>query len=402
MDKVIVAFTGGLQSTVTLHWLKTHEQCKVIAFAANLGQHGKMHLFAEHALRVGADSVHVEDLRDEFCRNYIFPALKASAVYESGYLLSSALAHALIASALARLAREESCDYVAHGAGRRSNNMARFEAAIAALAPDLNIISPADIPPLESRQEALRYSEERGLHLQGELSPCISLDRNLWGSAIAPDPRQDTWQEIPEELFELTKRPEDTPQEPQELVVRFERGEPVSVDGDKRPPWELIDDLNGVAGRHGVGRVELYEDTLAGLKARQVYECPAATVLMTAHQALDALTLDYEVLRTKAKLSDTYAELIYAGAWFSRLKEALDAFVDVTQQYVTGDVRLRLNRGVCKVIAQHSEYSLYDGELAYQDAMRGMDGRAAGKLWSLRALPYRVVSRMQKRTPDRR
>jgi len=363
MDRVILAFTGGLQSSVCLHWLHDHEGCRVDAVVVDLGQKTPAAELGEFAVCIGAKSAHVEDCREEFCRDYAFRALKASAIYQRRYLLSGALARPLVAAVVVRVAREEGCRRVALGAASRSNDLARFKANVAALAPELSIIGPEQVPPLRSREAALRYARQHEIVPLERIEPGLSFDANLWGVCVAAPPQLDTWEPLPEDIYQLTVSAADAPSEPEEVVVRFEKGVPVALDGERLPPHELVDRINTRAGRHGVGRVELVEDRLAGIKAREVYEAPGATALMEAHSALEEMTMDYETLRIKEEMARYYAEIVYSGGWFSGLREALDAFVDVTQQRVEGEVRLELFRGTVNARGRQSPWSLYDKSL---------------------------------------
>jgi len=370
MRKVMVAFTGGLQSSVCVHYLHDHLGCKVMAFVAELGQQSPTWAIGEYAVRIGAEGAHVEDCREEFCRDYAFRALRASAIYEQGYLLSGALARPLIAAVLMRLAGEESCECVSLGACSGSNDLARFRANVAALDRKLKIIGPEEIVPLRSREAAMQYAQEHDLVPQEGVTPCMSFDENLWGACMAQEPGGGTWDPLPERIYRLTASPKEALGEPQQVTIRFERGMPAALDGETLDPHTLVKRMNEIGGRHGVGRTELIEDRLTGLKARETYEAPGATTLMLAHSALEELVLDYDTLNAKAEVGHRYAELVYAGGWFSTLRRALDAFVDVTQEYVTGEVRLELFRGRAFVSGRRSSWSLHDREVLYS---RGAD-----------------------------
>jgi len=376
MNKVMVAFTGGLQSSVCVHWLHDNGY-KVKAFVAELGQKAPTWEIGEYAVRIGAEGAHIEDCREEFCRDYAFRALKASAVYQQGYLLSGALARPLIAAALARLAGEEGSSFVSLGACGGSNDLARFRATVAALDRKLTIIGPEEIEPLQSRETAIRYAEEHNIIPQEGAAPCMSYDANLWGVCLAHDPSAGTWVPLPRDMYQLTVPPTEALPEPETVTLKFERGAPVAVNGEKLPAHTLVKRMNEIGGRHGVGRTELIEDRLAGLKAREAYEAPGATALMLAHDALEELVLDYDALNAKSEAGRRYAELVYAGGWFSTLRRALDAFLDVTQEYVTGEVRLELFRGHVSVSGRRSSWSLYHRELVEQHETDGPACRSA-------------------------
>jgi len=372
MDRVILAFTGGLQSSVCLHWLHDHEGYRVEAVVADLGQRTPPAELGAYAVRIGARSAHIEDCREEFCRDYAFRALRASAVYERRYLLSGALARPLVAAVVTRVAREEGCRRVALGASVRSNDLARFEANVAALAPELTIVGPQEIAPLKTRELALKYAEEHGIVPREGVAPRMSFEVNLWGACVAADPGLGTWEPLPQQIYQLTTPPSEAPEEPEQVVVEFENGTPVAVDGKRLPAHELVREMNDRAGRHGVGRIELIEDRIAGVKARDVYEAPGATVLAEAHSALEELTIDYETLQIKEDIARHYAELVYSGGWFSQLRQAMDAFVGVTQECVSGEVALQLFRGTVSVIGRRSPWSLYDSELLTEAGEGGL------------------------------
>ena len=393
--KVILAFTGGIQSSVCVHWIAHQGDYRVSAFAADLGQPGNLRRFGEHALRLGAAKAHIEDAREEFCRDYVLPALQAGAVYENAYLLSGALARPLISEIMVRLAREEAAQIVAHGAGPQSNDLARFENSLGALDPDIEIIGPSNVPPLQSRKKTLAYAEKKEIMPDEKLGPALHLDRNLWGWCVEVDPLLDTGEDLPEDVYQMTTAPQNAPDEADTVEITFEAGVPVELDGQRMSLHELIDELNNRAGRQGIGRTQVIEDGVAGIKARQVYERPAACVLTEAHTALEELTLDYDTLELKKRLGRTYGEIVYKGAWFSPAKEAMDAFFSVTQKYMTGKVTLELYHGACRVVGRSSPQSLYDTELAKREREKGLDGADVQKLWRLQALPSRVLARVR-------
>ena len=396
MDKrIVVAFTGGLQSSVCLHWLYERRRARVAAVVAELGQRSPTWELGESAVKIGAEGAHIEDCREEFCRDYAFRALRASAVYERSCLLSGALARPLIAAVLVRVAREENCECLALGACSRSNDLARFRKNVTSLAPELKIIGPDEIPPLSSRAKALHYAEEHGIIPQEGTSPTLSFDTNLWGAAIALDPALGTWESVPEQLFQLSCNPEDAPDEPELVTVEFEQGTPVAVDGERLAPHTLVKRMNERAGRHGVGRAEVIEDRLAGAKSREIYEAPGATALMEAHSALEELTLDYETLQAKCEAARWYAEQVYSGGWFSPLRTALDAFMETTQRTVSGEVRLELYRGRVGVVGRRSPHSLYDGDVCAEEDSAAREG-------TLREPITRRTSAFHRSRPDGR
>jgi argininosuccinate synthase len=363
MAKAVLAFSGGLGTMAALHLLKRKKGLSVISFTANLGQKGSTEQAGEKALQIGADSAHVGDLREKFLAHYVWPALRAGAVYESGYALSSALARPLIVAELVKIAREEGADFLAHGCAGKSNDQVRFEASAAALAPDLTVLAPLREFNLLRLDEVRRYCTQNGLG-KDDVGSRFSITENLWGTALewarAPDP----FEPVPEAVYRLTKNPEEAPEKPVEFIVGFERGVPVSVDGVKLEPVPLLEKLNEVAGAHGVGRLVTMEDRLIGIKMREVYEQPAATVLHAAKRALEELVLSRELVLFKQRLSEKYAELTYNGLWFSELREALDAFFEKQCEYVEGEVRVRVWKGAARVTGVRSKYSLYSRGLA--------------------------------------
>jgi argininosuccinate synthase len=375
--KIIMPFTGGLQSTVCLHWLCNREHADVTAVILDLGQTQRTLELGENAVHLGARGAHIEDCREEFCRDYAFPVLRASAVYERRYMLSGALARPLIAAVIIRIACEEGYRHVGLGACRYSNDFMRFQANVRALAPDLKIIGPDEVPPLRSRKEAVEYARSQNIVLHEGISPAVSFDTNLWGAATAADPKFGTWEQLPEEFYRITTHPKDAPSTAETLTIEFKSGTPVSIDGKELPPHELVSRLNNTAGKHGIGRTEVIEDRLAGIKTREIYEAPAACALMEAHSALEELTLPLQTLQVKAQLARRYAELVYGGEWFSPLRRAMDAFVDVTQESVTGKIRLELFRGQANVVGRESPASLFSSSFA-QEHMHDSDGLLPG------------------------
>ncbi len=361
---VILAFTGGLQSSVCLHWLVSRKKANVTAVVVELGQMPPTWELGQYAVDLGAKGAHVEDCRSEFIEDYAFRALRASAVYEQNYLLSGALTRPLIASAICRLAEEEGAEFVALGAISRSNDQARFRLNVSTLAPELTILGPDEIPPLQSRKKAVEYAEDNDISPLDGMEPELSFDTNLWGSAVSAEPDVGTWEKLPETCYKWTTAPPEAPDESEECTISFERGIPNAIDGEELEPVELMEQLNERAGKCGIGRTEVIEDRLAGCKAREIYEAPGATVLMEAHRALEELTLDYYTLQTKGDVGEKYAELVYSGGWFSNLRRAIDAFVDVIQQKVAGEVHLEMYRGNVAITGRRSPESLFDGRAA--------------------------------------
>jgi len=391
VKKVVLAYSGGLDTSVILHWLKETYGCEVITFTADLGQGDDMEAVKEKALATGASKAYVLDLREEFVTHYIFPTLKAGAIYEGLYLLGTAMARPLIAKYLVEIAHQEGADAVAHGCTGKGNDQVRFEVSVKALDPDLSVIAPWREWDLRSREDEIAYAKKHGIPLEGISEESIySRDGNLWHLSHEGGPLEDPWKEPEKGLFLLTRDPGDAPDTPEYITLDFQSGEPVALNGRRLSPVELILELNQLAGKHGVGRADMVENRLVGMKSRGVYETPGGTVLYAAHQALEHLCLDRETLHYKELVAHKYAELVYYGLWFSPLKEALDAFVEATQRPVTGTVRLKLYKGSCVVVGRKSPHSLYHEGFATFGAEEVYDQRHAEGFIELFGLPLRI------------
>ena len=383
MSKVVLAYSGGLDTSVAIHWLKEKMGLSVITFSANLGQGKELEVLGERALAIGAEAAFVSDLREEFVRDFVFPALKANAQYHGGYLLATALGRPLIAKELVRVARENGCTHVAHGCTGKGNDQVRFEVSIAALAPELKVIAPLREWEMKSREEEIEYAREYNIPVPVTIESPYSLDRNLWGMSIECGPLEDPWTEPPESAFQITKSPLSAPDKPSALTIDFEKGLPVRLDGKSLPPVELIASLDEIAANHGVGRIDSVEDRLVGIKSREVYKAPAATVLHLAHRAIESLTISRDLLQFKEVLSQKYSQLVYDGLWFSETRRSLDAFFDFANRWVTGSVRVRLFKGSVIVIGRKSPYSLYKKELATYTVEDAFDHKAASGFISI-------------------
>ena len=396
MQRIVLAYSGGLDTSVAMHWLRVHKGFQVIGFAANLGQPVDLAATAQRALKTGAESMHVEDLRDEFVRDYVWPALQAGAVYENGYLLNTALGRPLIARELVRIAIENDCQYVAHGCTAKGNDQIRFEAGVAALAPHLKILAPVREWEFKTREEELDYAHEYGIEVPVTRESPYSIDRNLWGTSIECGELEDPWKEPPRDAYLMTRHPEDAPDKPTIIEIEFEKGIPVALDGKPLGGVELIEALNAMGGENGVGRADLIENRVVGIKSREVYEAPGATILYTAHRSLEDLNLSRDVLSHKALVAQTYSNIIYSGLWFTDLREALDAFVGSTQKYVTGTVRVRLFKGQCVVTGRRSPHSLYNEALATYGAGDTFDHDAARGFMAIYNLAIRSQGQRRK------
>ena len=361
--KVVLAYSGGLDTSVILTWLIERYGCEVIAMTADLGQGRELSGLREKALAAGASKVHVEDLREAFVRDYCFPTMRAGAVYEGRYLLGTSFSRPLIAKRQVEIARLEGADAVAHGATGKGNDQVRFELAYAALAPELKVIAPWREWDLRGREDAMDYAAAHGIPVPVTREEDYSRDGNLWHLSHEGGPLEDPAFEADARMFQRTAAPEEAPEEAEYVTIGFEAGWPVAVDGERLGPVALLERLNALGGRHGVGRRDIVESRVVGMKSRGVYETPGGTMLYEAHRDLEALVLDRDTSREKRTLSERYAELVYAGKWFSPLREALDAFVDTTQKRLTGTVRLKLYKGSVTAVGRESPYSLFRKEL---------------------------------------
>ncbi|HET8523208.1 MAG TPA: argininosuccinate synthase [Thermomicrobiales bacterium] len=364
LGKVVLAYSGGLDTSCIIPWLKENYECEVIAFAANVGQPDDLSGIEEKALASGASKAYVRDLREEFVTDYVFPTLRAGAIYERKYLLGTSMARPLIAKHQVEVAQLEGANAVAHGCTGKGNDQVRFELTFMTLAPELKIIAPWRHWDIRSREDAINYAEAHGVPVTATKAKIYSIDGNLWHLSHEGGAIEDPWNEAPDDAYGLTVSPEDAPNTPEYVTISFEQGTPVAINGQRLGPVELVEALNEVGGKHGVGRVDLLENRLVGMKSRGIYETPGGTILATAHNELEHLTLDKLTMRQKDTLALTYADLVYNGQWFTPLKAALDAFVDKTQEVVTGDVRLKLYKGNCTAVGRKSPYGLYREDLA--------------------------------------
>ena len=393
-DKVVLAYSGGLDTSVAIRWLKERYNLDVIALNVNVGSERDFSAVRQKALKVGAVKALVVDAKESFVNHFIFPALQVDALYEGQYSLATALARPLMAKLLVDTAVEEEASAVAHGCTGKGNDQVRFDVGIATLAPGLKIIAPAREWGM-TREETIKYAQRYKIPVPITASSPYSIDENLWGRSIECGVLEDPWVEPPADVFAWTRSPSDAPDEPCYVEIGFERGIPISLDGQGMDGVSLIQQLNQLAGEHGVGRIDHLENRLVGIKSREIYEAPAATVLLQAHQALEAMTLSKDQLRFKQKVAIEYADLIYNGLWFSSLREDLAAYVESSQRFVTGTVRLKLFKGGCSMVGRKSPYSLYRHELATYDKGDQFDQSAAVGFIHLWGLPARTQARVQ-------
>ena len=395
-DKVVLAYSGGLDTSVAIRWIGEKYQMKVIALSIDLGAEKDYEGIRQKALKVGAAKALVVDAKEAFVNDYVFPALQADAIYEGQYTLATALARPLIARLMVDVALKEKASAVAHGCTGKGNDQVRFDVTVLALAPQLDIIAPAREWGF-TREETIEYAKRYGIPVPVTVKSPYSIDENLWGKSIECGILEDPWAEPPEEVFTWTKSPQKAPNKPQYVEIGFKQGIPVSLDGKAMGGVELVENLNAMAGEHGVGRVDHLENRLVGIKSREVYEAPAATVLLAAHLALEQMTLAKDQLRFKARVAQEYADLVYNGLWFSAMHDDLTAYVKSTQTYVEGTVRVKLFKSKATVVGRKSLKSLYSYKLATYDKEDKFDQSASLGFIQIFGLPVKTQAQVQKR-----
>ena len=395
-DKVVLAYSGGLDTSVAIKWIGEKYQMKVIALSIDLGAEKDYEGIRKKALKVGAAKAMVVDARDEFISNYVFPALQADAIYEGQYTLATALARPLIAKLMVEVALRNKATAVAHGCTGKGNDQVRFDVAVLALAPQLDVIAPAREWGF-TREETIEYAQKYGIPVPVTVKSPYSIDENLWGKSIECGILEDPWAEPPEEVFTWTKSPQKAPNKPQYVEIGFQQGIPINLDGKSMSGVELVEKLNAIAGEHGVGRVDHLENRLVGIKSREVYEAPAATVLLAAHIALEQMTLSKDQLRFKARVGQEYADLVYNGLWFSAMHDDLSAYVKSTQTHVDGTVRVKLFKGKATVVGRKSPKSLYSYKLATYDKEDKFDQSASVGFIQIFGLPVKTQAQVQRK-----
>ncbi|HEY8416806.1 MAG TPA: argininosuccinate synthase [Limnochordales bacterium] len=395
--KVVLAYSGGLDTSVAIPWLKENYGCEVVAMVADVGQGDELAGIEEKALKSGASQVFVEDVRQEFVKDYVFPALRAGAIYEGKYLLGTSLARPVIAKRQVEIAHRVGADAVAHGATGKGNDQVRFELTYKALDPSLKVIAPWREWEIRSREDAMAYAAARNIPVPVTKAKPYSMDRNLWHISYEGGILEDPWREPPADMFRWTVSPEQAPDEPEYVEIGFEAGWPTAVNGVACDPVTLVEQLNAIGARHGVGRVDIVENRLVGMKSRGVYETPGGTLLHAAHRELESLCLDRDTLHFKEIIAPRYAELVYYGQWFTPLRKALDAFVDSIQARVTGVVRLKVYKGQVQVAGRRSPYSLYSEDLATFGADNVYNHKDAAGFINLFGLPITVQARLEQK-----
>jgi len=393
-EKIVLAYSGGLDTSVAIRWLKEDRGYDVIALTVDVGMDRSREELESRAMATGAVKYVWADAQDTFIRNFAFPALRTGARYQGHYPLATALSRPLIARELSEVARQEGASAVAHGCTGKGNDQVRIDVGVQSLAPHLKIVAPLREWEMD-RESEIAYAEEHNIPISVTKASPYSIDENLWGRSIETGVLEDPWVEPPEDVYLWTKSPSEAPDEPQYVEIGFEEGVPVSLDGVALDPVALVKQLNASAGEHGVGRVDMVEDRLVGIKSREIYEAPAASVLLAAHEALESLTLSKDQRRLKAALAREYSELVYNGLWFSAHHQDIAAYIQSTQRHVTGEVRLKLHKGNATVVGRKSPRSLYDFSLATYDKGDEYDRTAAVGFINIWGLPSRVQAKAQ-------
>ena len=392
MERIVLAYSGGLDTSVAIPWLAEQYGAEVIAVTLDLGQGRELEQIRERAIAAGAARCHVLDARDEFARDFILPALQAGAIYEDRYPMATSLGRPLIAQKLVEIAAMEKATAIAHGCTGKGNDQVRIDVSARALNPRIRVIAPAREWNM-SRPDEIEYAQKRGIPVPATKASPYSTDENLWGRSIECGVLEDPWTEPPEEIYTLTKSPADAPDVPAYVEIEFTQGVPTQVNGVAMPFPELITSLETIAGAHGVGRIDMLENRLVGIKSREIYEAPAAVVLHAAHRELENMVTPRELQRLNRRLSQVYADLVYDGLWFTQTREAIDAFVASVQQRVTGTVRLKLFKGDCRIVGRTSPFSLYDRGLATYEAGDLFDHTAAVGFIKIFGLPVEIAAR---------
>ncbi|MFW6264538.1 MAG: argininosuccinate synthase [Bacillota bacterium] len=398
INKIVLAYSGGLDTSIAIKWLKEKYDAEVIAYSANVGQVGveSWDVIEEKGYQTGASKVYIDDLQDEFIREYVFKGLKAGALYEGKYPLATAYSRPLITKKMVEIAHENGADAVAHGCTGKGNDQVRFDVSFRALDPDLEIIAPLRFWEFKTRNQEIDYALANDIPIKATKDNPYSLDSNLWGIAIECGVLENPWNEPPEDAYLWTTSPEKAPDEAEYLTITFEKGVPVQINGEDYSPVDLVRTLNEIGSKHGVGRIDMVENRLVGIKSREIYEAPGAVILTTAHQHLEDLTMDRETLHFKYQISEKYSMLLYQGLWFSPLRDAFDAFVDQTQKNVTGEVKLKLYKGNATVVGRKSKSSLYKYDLATYDEADVFDHKSAEGFIKLWGLPTQVANQVDR------
>jgi len=393
-EKVVLAYSGGLDTSIAIKWLSDEYNMDVVAFTVNVGGVDNLEEIQKKALKVGAVKALTLDARKFFVDSYVFPALQANAIYEGQYPLATALGRPLIAKLLVDTARSEGATAIAHGSTGKGNDQVRFDVSVVALDPELKIIAPAREWNM-TREESIAYAERHDIPVPITVASPYSIDENLWGRSIECGVLEDPWTEPPEDIYAWTKSPAEAPDKPDYVEIGFEKGIPISLNSKKLEGVALIQQLGELAGKHGVGRIDHMESRLIGIKSREIYEAPAAIVLLKAHQAVEAMTLSWHQLRFKEKVTSEYSDLVYNGLWFTALRRDLAAYVESSQRYVTGTIKVKLLKGTCSVVGRKSPFSLYNLNLATYDEGDVFDQSASPGFIHIWGLPVKIQAQVQ-------
>lgn len=390
--KIVVAYSGGLDTSVMVKWLSEKYNAEIITATGNLGQTAELEGLEEKALKTGASKAVILDLRHEFVTNYLWTALKAGALYEGTYPMATAIGRPLLAKMMVDIALKEGADAIAHGCTGKGNDQVRFEVGIQTLAPELEIIAPLRTWEFKSREEEIQYAKDNNIPIKVTKDSPYSIDENLWGIAVECGILEDPTMPPPEDVYQKTVNPKNAPDISQKVKITFEKGVPVKINDQALDPVSIVDTLNKIAGLHGIGRIDMIENRVVGIKSREIYEAPAATLLHKAHYELEKLVLDKETFRFKQDISNKIANMIYDGLWFTPLFKSLTAFVEQTQENVTGEIVLELYKGNVIVLSRSSDYSLYSSELATYSSYDKFDHKASSGFMTIYGLPYKTIS----------
>jgi argininosuccinate synthase len=401
-NKIVVAYSGGLDTSVMVHWLKNHYDAEIITFTGDLGQTKELSGLKDKALKSGASKVYIQDLRKEFLEEYVYPSLKAGAMYEDAYPMATSIGRPLLAKALVDVALKEGANMVSHGCTGKGNDQVRFEVSVGALAPDLKIIAPLREWEFKSREEEIDYAKKNNIPVAATKENPYSIDENLWGTSIECGVLEDPMVSPPDDAFQSTLSPENANDSGDDVSIEFVEGIPVAVNGQEMESISLVKFLNVVGEKNAIGRIDLVENRLVGIKSREVYEAPAASILHFAHKELERLTLEKSVMHYKSIVAHEFSNLIYNGLWFSPLREALSAFVDKTQERVTGLVQVKLYKGTLRVMGRTSPYSLYDPALATYTAEDQFDHKASEGFIKIYGLPLKTYNRVTQKVKNER
>ncbi len=388
--KIVLAYSGGLDTSIAIQWLKDKYKAEIIAYTSNVGQTDDPVKLEKKAIKTGASRFYFEDLRKKFAEDYIMPSLKAGAVYQDKYPLATALSRPLITEGMVKVAIKEKADALAHGCTGKGNDQVRFELSTRYLAPEIRVIAPLREWEFKSREEEMDYAKKYNIPVPVTRAKPYSIDWNLWGISVECGILEDPWNEPPEDAYQITSSPDKAPAAPQYITISFNKGIPVALDGKKVSSLDLVEKLTFLGGKHGIGRIDMVEDRLVGIKSREIYEAPAAVILHAAHNELEKLVFSRDMYEFKKIISQRYSQLVYFGQWFSHIKNCLDSFVDKSQEFVTGEVRVKLHRGNCSVVGRKSPYSLYSETLATYTDKDMFDHKASDGFLEIFGLPSKL------------